>query len=348
MGVIHPDIKKAETLPARYYNDAKEYSALLQKFSSSWNFIGLESMLDDNNIMPVMIGDIPMILTKLGSEYHCISNICTHRGMILCDESKSSSSISCPYHGRTFSLSGKIKHMPEFNDVENFPSTADDLPSAKVINWHGLLFASFSSDDTFEQYIAAVEERMNFFDFSKLVRLEELDRLHDVSANWMLYVDNYLEGFHIPYVHKALNSVIDYSTYQTELFDYAVLQIGEGQEDEICFEIPVGHQDHGRNIAAYYWWMFPNLMLNFYPWGISINVVLPQDVSKTKIAYFGLVSDSSKIGTGAGGELDTVEHEDQWIVESCNKGMKSILYERGRYSPTMEKGVHHFHRLLMD
>ena len=348
MGVIHPDITKAETLPSRYYTDENEYTALLQKFSSSWNFIGLESMLDDNNIMPVMIGDIPMILTKSGSEYYCVSNVCTHRGMILCAKSKSSSSINCPYHGRTFTLSGKIKHMPEFTEVENFPSTADDLPRARVINWHGLLFASFSANDTFEQYITAVEKRMSFFDFSKLGRREEFDRLHNVSANWMLYVDNYLEGFHIPYVHKTLNSVIDYSTYQTELFDKTILQIGEGQGDEICFEIPVGHQDYGRNIAAYYWWLFPNLMLNFYPWGISINVVLPQNVSKTKIAYFGLVSDSSKLGIGAGGELDTVEQEDQWIVESCNRGVKSSLYNRGRYSPTMEKGIHHFHTLLTD
>ena len=84
MGVIHPDITKAETLPSRYYTDENEYTAMLQKFSSSWNFIGLESMLDDNNIMPVMIGDIPMILTKSGTEYYCISNVCTHRGMILC------------------------------------------------------------------------------------------------------------------------------------------------------------------------------------------------------------------------------------------------------------------------
>ena len=176
------------------------------------------------------------------------------------------------------------------------------------------------TDDDFEQYIAAIDERMSFFDFSKLVRDNQLDRLHNLSANWLLYVDNYLEGFHIPYVHKALNSVIDYSKYQTELFDNSVLQIGEGQEGEVCFDIPLGHQDYGRKIAAYYWWIFPNLMLNFYPWGISINVVLPQDVDKTKVAYFGLVSDSTKVGIGAGGELDTVEHEDQWIVESCNRG----------------------------
>ena len=169
-----------------------------------------------------------------------------------------------------------------------------------------------------------------------------------MSTNWLLYVDNYLEGFHIPYVHKTLNSVIDYTSYQTELFDNAVLQIGEGQEVGDCFEIPEGHQDYGRNIAAYYWWIFPNLMLNFYPWGISVNVVDPLNVSQTNITYYGLVCDSSKIGIGAGGELDTVEHEDQWIVESCNTGMKSKLYQRGRYSPTMEKGVHHFHRLLTD
>ena len=348
MGVIHPDITLAETLPSGYYNDSEKYSSLLEKFASTWNFIGLESMLENDNIVPVTIGDIPMILTKSESGYHCISNVCTHRGMILCDKKTTSSTISCPYHGRSFSLSGEFKHMPEFAEVKNFPSSADDLPSAQVVSWHGLLFASFSADETFEQYINAVEERMNFFNFSKLVRVEELDRLHKVSANWLLYVDNYLEGFHIPYVHKTLNSVIDYTSYQTELFDNAVLQIGEGQEVGDCFEIPEGHQDYGRNIAAYYWWIFPNLMLNFYPWGISVNVVDPLNVSQTNITYFGLVCDSSKIGIGAGGELDTVEHEDQWIVESCNIGMESKLYQRGRYSPTMEKGVHHFHRLLTE
>ena len=81
MGVIHPDITLAETLPSGYYNDRK-YSSLLEKFSSTWNFIGLESMLENDNIVPVTIGDIPMILTKSESGYHCISNVCTHRGMI--------------------------------------------------------------------------------------------------------------------------------------------------------------------------------------------------------------------------------------------------------------------------
>ena len=148
--------------------------------------------------------------------------------------------------------------------------------------------------------------------------------------------------------HKGLNSVIDYSSYKTEVYHNSVLQIGYAVNGEECFTLPHGHDDHGKNVAAYYWWIFPNLMLNFYPWGLSINVVLPDGVSATKVMYYGMVGDSNKSGQGAGGDLDTVEHEDQWIVEACNRGMKSKLYLRGRYSPSMEKGVHHFHRLLTD
>ncbi len=348
MGVIHPDICKAETLPSEYYTDEKLYHQILDKFPTSWSFIGPSSVLNQNTVVPVSIGKIPMLLTKKGDEINCVSNVCTHRGMILCQENKTTSSIICPYHGRTFSLDGKIKHMPKFSGVENFPAPSDDLPCAQVVNWHGMLFANLSASKTFDEYISVVEERMNFIEFSRLTIVDNLARLHDISANWMLYVDNYLEGFHIPYVHKGLNSVIDYSNYETEVFDDAVLQVGYAVDGEEVFDIPAGHQDYGKNIAAYYWWIFPNLMLNFYPWGLSINVVKPKGISSTQVVYHGMVLDQDKFGIGAGGDLDTVEHEDQDIVEGCNLGMNSPLYHRGRYSPTMEKGVHHFHRLLTE
>jgi choline monooxygenase len=162
----------------------------------------------------------------------------------------------------------------------------------------------------------------------------------------MLYVDNYLEGFHIPFVHNELNSVLDYSSYETQLFDNGVLQIGFAKEGESKFDLPKNHVDYGKSIAAYYWWLFPNLMLNFYPWGLSINLVNPNGYSKTIVKYHGLVADQTKVGLGAGGDVDLVELQDQEIVEACFRGMKSSLYDRGRYSPKMEMGVHHFHRIL--
>ena len=348
MGVIHPDITKAQTLPSTYYRDENIHLKLMRKFSGSWNFIGLEAALVEGEAIPVLLGDIPMLLTKQGGIINCISNVCTHRAMILCDGIKKVNSITCPYHGRTFSLCGKIKHMPEFSEVENFPAPSDDLPKAKVAIWNGLIFASLNLKDSFENYILDVEQRMNFIDFSNLTKDDKLNREHNLFANWMLYVDNYLEGFHIPYVHKGLNSVIDYSNYKTEVYRNAVLQVGYASKGDDCFTLPPEHPDFGSNIAAYYWWIFPNLMLNFYPWGLSINVVMPNGVNETKVIYYGMVGDQNKSGRGAGGDLDTVEHEDQWIVEACDRGMKSVLYQRGRYSPSMEKGVHHFHRLLTE
>ena len=106
--------------------------------------------------------------------------------------------------------------------------------------------------------------------------------------------------------------------------------------------------DFGKRIGAYYYWVFPNLMLNFYPWGLSINVVTPIEKELTKVRFLTYVWDESKFDKGAGSDLDKVEREDEEIVERVQLGVKSRLYKKGRYSPTMEKGIHHFHSLITD
>ena len=84
MDVIHPEIAKAKTLPSNYYTDESLYNTLLEKFSMTWNFIGHTSMLEQSTTIPVLIGNNPMMLTKDESgAFHCLSNVCTHRGMIL-------------------------------------------------------------------------------------------------------------------------------------------------------------------------------------------------------------------------------------------------------------------------
>ena len=346
VGVIHPDIAKATTLPAHYYTEATTYGKMLEKFATTWNFVGFVAMFGNTTKQPTFVGTTPMLLTHEGDSINCISNVCTHRGMVLLNEPKSGGSIVCPYHGRMFNLCGDIKHMPEFVEVENFPSKMDDLPKTKLEDWHGLLFTTFNETESFSHYISVVEKRMDFLNLNNLKYDPSRDRVHKIKTNWMLYVDNYLEGFHIPFVHDGLNEVLDYSQYETELFDNGVLQVGYAKPGESCFEIPDNHVDSGKSIAAYYWWLFPNLMLNFYPWGVSINIVRPVDVGITEVKYYGFVLDLNKIGEGAGGDLDSVEFEDQEIVEACYQGMQSIFYQQGRYSPRMEQGVHHFHRLM--
>ena len=118
-----------------------------------------------------------------------------------------------------------------------------------------------------------------------------------------------------------------------------------GGADDV-FDVPPGAPDHGLRIAAYYFWVYPNTMFNFYPWGVSVNVVCPLAIDLTRISYLAYVWDPARLDRGAGGALDRVEREDEVIVESVQRGVRSRLYHRGRYSPEREQGVHHFHRLL--
>ena len=191
-----------------------------------------------------------------------------------------------------------------------------------------------------------MDHRVGWMDIEGFEYEQIKDRSHLINANWALYVDNYLEVFHIPYVHGDLNKVIEYDSYRTELFSNGVLQIGLAKPGELCFDLPKESPDFGLNVAAYYFWIFPNMMFNFYPWGLSVIIVLPMSKSQSKILYRGYVSNSNLVSKGAGGDLDKVEEEDQKIVESVQLGVSSESYTRGRYSPEKELGVHHFHRLL--
>jgi len=142
--------------------------------------------------------------------------------------------------------------------------------------------------------------------------------------------------------------VIDYGTYAVELERYAVLQVALAKSGEPSLSAPPSHADAGKPVAAYYYWLFPTTMFNVYPWGVSVNVVVPLAVDRTRVSFLPFVWDATKHEQGAGGGLDRVEREDEAIVEAVQRGVRSRLYERGRYSPARESGVHHFHRLLAE
>src|SRR5439155_8872483 len=139
-----------------------------------------------------------------------------------------------------------------------------------------------------------------------------------------------------------------YGAYRTDTYAYCSLQYGYSKAAESTFELPNGHPDQGSNIGAFYYWLFPNTMLNFYPWGLSVNVVRPLGAQRTRVSFLSYVWDAAKRAAGVGADLHRVEMEDEEVVEAVQRGVRARLYERGRYSPRREIGTHHFHRLLAD
>ncbi len=349
---IDEDIRRASTLHTSIYFDEHLYKISLDRiFARSWQPLELDVLQgDDSNVFPVTLLkgclDEPLVVTNNSGKWGCYSNVCTHRGNILATHKGKFGQLTCGYHGKCFDLRGKYKSMPEFDQAVDFPSDRDHLPELPLHRLGPLWFTSLDPPLEFGRLFAPLIDRMSWFDFEGLVFVPELSNTYRIDAHWALYCENYLEGFHIPYVHPALNKMLEFSEYSTDVYDYCNLQLGIAREGEVFFDLPEDHQDFGRKILAYYWWVFPNIMLNIYTWGLSLNIVKPQGPQKTEIVFKTyLLPGVEKEGSIADG-LDSTEMEDEAIVLDVQMGVKSRLYEQGRFSPTMEKGVHHFQRLL--
>jgi choline monooxygenase len=239
--------------------------------------------------------------------------------------------------------------MPDFKEVKNFPSASDDLHRLPLFQWEKFLFTSLNKKFEAEVFFRDMMARVAWMPLQDFIFRPELSKDFFIDANWALYCENYQEGFHIPFVHAGLNALIDYGSYQTELFfPFSSLQIAISKTGGDCFDLPGTSPDHGKKIAAYYFWVFPNMMFNFYPWGLSINIVQPLGIARTKVSFHCYVWNEEKRNKGAGTDLDKVEIEDEEIVQHVQKGIHSRFYSQGRYSVTREKGTHHFHRLLAE
>ena len=352
---VNNDISKAETLPKRFYKDKGIYEEVKEKiFVKSWQFIGHKNILPVNiNLYPFNFLDNyinePLLLVRDGNEnLRCLSNVCTHRANIIIDNPCEAKSIRCGYHGRKFNLDGVFKSMPDFEETRNFPRDCENLKSFKVSNIGPFLFTSLEPGFEIQSIFNEISNRMSFFKFDSLVERPDLSVDHLVNANWAIYCENYLDPFHIPFVHKDLTKVLDIDKYSMEIYENYNLQIGYASDGEEFFKINEDHPDYGNKISAYYYWIYPNIMLNFYPWGLSINVVTPLEINRTKVSFIQFMLDETKYDSGAGGLIDKVEREDEYVVEQVSKGLESRYYNTGRFSPTKEVTIHHFHKLISD
>ncbi len=352
---VDPDITCASTLDSDFYHDESTYALARERvFARSWQWLGdladvaVPGSLSPRELLPGLLHEPLMLTRDKHHQLRCLSNVCTHRGNLLVKEACVTDQIRCGYHARRFDLAGRMTFMPEFSTAKNFPSPTDHLPNIPFEAWANQGFAAINPVAPLAMFLADMQTRTAWLPVADAVLDTSRNRDYLIDAHWALYVENYLEGFHIPHVHAGLNQIVDIGKYTSELFRYSNLQLALARDGEQAFEPPPESIDHGQRVAAYYWWIFPNLMLNFYPWGLSINLVQPVAINRTRVVFRSYVWDASKLGQGAGADLHRVEMEDEAVVEAVHRGTRSRFYVNGRYSPTREQGTHHFHRLLCE
>ena len=350
---VDPDVSIAQTLDKSFYLDDGVWQVSREKiFASAWHWLGPlggvaePGSLAPHHLLPGLLDEPVLLARDAAGTLRCLSNVCTHRANLLIDAPCKADHIRCGYHARRFELDGRMRFMPGFEGARHFPSASDDLPQLALGEWAGHGFTSIKPRWPLGSWLGHLRQRLAWLPMQHWRADDSRSRSFEFDAHWALYVENYLEGLHIPHLHPGLNQTLDMANYRYELGASSVLQLALAKGGEAAFEPPPGTADHGQRVAAYYVWLFPNLMFNVYPWGLSVNVVQPLSPTRTRVLFRSFVADESLLGQGAGGALDPVEMEDEAVVLRVQRGIRSRLYSKGRYSPQHERGTHHFHRLV--
>ncbi len=340
--VVDPAIERARTPPGAFYRDEDLHARMVERaFAPSWQPLLDLPPLSPWSQAPVTLLpgslDEPLLVVRDEVAVRVLSNVCTHRGAVLVDRARRGKRIACPYHGRCFDLGGRVTAAPGFEGREG------DLPGLRVPR-HGSLggmrWVSLGEGAGGpEQLVPLLEGISPGLPWARLTEDPERARDYEVGAHWALYVENYLEGLHIPFVHPGLDQAVERASYATEVVPGGVLQTAR---------VRGGGPTLPGGFGALYLWGFPNVMLNVYPWGVSLNVVQPRSVDACVVAFRAWVWEPAHLDTGAGAGLDGVEREDEAVVERVQAGIGARLYGRGHYAAPAERGVHRFHRLLTE
>ena len=348
--LIQPDIANAFTLPANFYLDpAFEAGEKDRIFSRTWQIVGHESQLPSiGSFFTLDLVGEPLLITRnAGGEIKGFYNVCKHRAGPPAQGCGERKVFRCGYHGWTYSLDGELLNAPECEGVQNFHHRDFGLTPVRTEHWSGLIFVNLDPEaQPLRALLGQLPEQAAAFEFEKM-RLHER-RVYQMECNWKTYIDNYLEGYHLPSVHPSLNRELDYTSYITHLFPSYSLQSSpiRGPENEKTTARRYS-QAKGDDVAEYYW-VFPNWMLNCYPDNVSVNIVLPISPERS-IAIFEWYFPEAVLKTDAPQQTvrfsDEIQVEDVRICEIVQKNLRSRSYSRGRYSVKQEKGVHHFHRL---
>jgi choline monooxygenase len=361
---VNEQIECAQTLASRFYTDPAILEIEKARiFRRTWQLVGTLShacgelngvkrtIADSESFFTADVGGEPIVVVrdKQGT-LRAFSNVCRHRAGPVASGSGCKNVLRCGYHGWTYALDGRLIGTPDVEGVEFFDRSTMGMVPLRLETWEQFIFVNFDlGAEALATYLGDIPEQARGFQFAGLEMAQRRDYV--IDCNWKVYVDNYLEGYHIPIAHPGLMREIDYSQYRMDTFRYHSQQIApiramKAEEAGERFYAPgTGLQQ------ALYFWLFPNLMLNIYPDNISTNLIVPLSQDKTLTIFEWFFHDvaSAKVQERikkAVAFSDEVQQEDIGLCESVQRGLRSSTYDRGRYSVKRENGVHHFHMLL--
>jgi choline monooxygenase len=355
---IDSDVARAWTLPSYLYTDPAVFAAEREKiFARSWQVVGHRDQVTNagDYFTTELIGEPLLIVRGADGKLRGFYNVCRHRAGPPAEGCGSRKLFRCGYHGWTYGLDGSLISATEIEGVEGFRAEDFSLTPVPTEEWFGFVFVNLNPVNLnaharpLRESLGELPKQVEKFDFAGMKLFER--RTYDMKCNWKTYVDNYLEGYHLPSVHPGLNRELDFNAYVVEPYERHVRQFSPIRGAQPGDTTPRRYQEAGEDLTTDYFWIFPNWMLNCYPDNISLNIVLPLEPERSLAIFEWYLPEKDHSSPAAKASVefsDQIQIEDVGICEIVQKNLRSRSYSRGRFSVTQEKGVHAFHRMYAE
>jgi len=329
----------------------------------SWLCIGLSSDVPKHGcIHPVDTLNVPLVMVRDSSTLRVFHNVCSHRGSRLVNEPCSGRvRLVCPYHGWTYSLDGALKKSPHvagasIHEHSGWNTQLLGLVPVRSAEWGGHVFVDLSSQaETFESWIEPVAERLALPPNSRIARDAQLAQAVDVATNWKIIVENFVESYHLPWVHQELNKINPMERHYQILGGHRYL--GQGGDNYS------GQQMYGSNLPTFYpeadrsryeaIYVFPNLILGPFADFMFSIIIQPQSAGKSRerIEFFfasdgALEPEYAVSREQAAKFILDVNREDVAIVETVQRGRTSPVFNGGHFSLPQEATSLQFHKMI--
>ncbi|HXG13361.1 MAG TPA: SRPBCC family protein [Gemmataceae bacterium] len=356
LAAFDPDLplERARTIPSSWYFDPEIYALECRTvFGNTWQAAGrLDQVAAPGCYFTADIAGEPILVVRdQEGVLRAFVNVCRHRAARVLEQPEGKATrLRCRYHGWTYDLAGRLRGTPEFDGVADFRREDHGLPALAADIWGPLVWVHLGRPAApLAEYLAPLPERMAGLGLAALRFVER--REYQLACNWKVFVDNYLDGgYHVNTVHPGLAGVLDYSQYRTEIAGHTAVQISplraaeSGGADDSVSRVRTGD-------TAYYWWIYPNFMINIYQGVMDTNLVLPLGPDRCRVVfdfYFAqtegpeaqrFIAESIAVG-------HQIQLEDIGICEEVQRGLASRSFDTGRFSVRREAAGYHFHRLL--
>lgn len=344
-------LERAHTIPSAWYFNPEMYAAECQHvFGGSWQVVArTDQVREPGSFVTAEVAGEPLLVVRDGEGVlRAFFNVCRHRAAQVINEAEGRlTRFRCRYHGWTYDLTGRLRGLPEFDGVEEFCREENGLRPLAVDCWGPLVFIHMGTGPVqpLGEFLAPLTEWTRDLGLERLQFVER--RIYDLNCNWKVFVDNYQDGgYHVNTVHPGLATALDYSKYRTEILGNLTVQFSpmKPSDDPEVRKVRSGDM-------AYYWWIFPNLMLNFYSGVMDVNITLPLGPDRCRVIFeWYFPPFTSEIERQQALDSIAMSHqvqlEDIGICEEVQRGLRSRSFSTGRFSVKREAGGYHFHRLL--